>query len=344
MLCLTKTTGIALAVIGIGIVIIRNILDRKNKLPNSKKETKAIIIAILLTMLFTSFWYIKISSVDTKWNYTEFVQVDGQKEGLRGQITKSFWQSIFTNETITDKGLTVFGVFLVLVALFICTKKSVKNENYNYYGKSFIIATILYLIGTWIIYITIFDVGEAVTLTSFDRYTSVILLALTMFLINVLIEEEKTNEGKIILVAIAIILVLLPVTNISEKYVDAKAHMDMANINRDIYTKLRYKTDSLDTNNELLYLTRAQDEPEFLQALNNYEIMPIKIKEARIGSFRSLEDFEKLVKNYTHIYIYRLEDDEKEKIKEIFENNYVGDDMLYRVVYEGEQVKLEIER
>ena len=47
MLCLTKTTGIALAVIGIGIVIIRNILDRKNKLPNSKKETKAIIIAIL---------------------------------------------------------------------------------------------------------------------------------------------------------------------------------------------------------------------------------------------------------------------------------------------------------
>ena len=342
MLCLTKTTGLALAVIGIGIIIIKNIIERKNKLEKGNKETK-IIIAILLAILFTSFWYIKVSTVDTKWNYTEFVQVDGQKEGLRGQITKSFWQSIFTNETITDKGLTVFGVFLVLVALFICTKKSVKNENYNYYGKSFIIATILYLIGTWIIYITIFDIGEAITLSSFDRYTALILLSFTMFLINVLIEEEKTNKGKIILVFVAIILMLLPINNIFDKYINSKQHKDMANINREIYTKLKYKKDKLDTNDKLIYLTRAKDQAEFLKVLNNYEIMPIKIEEARIGTFKSLEDFEELVKNYTHVYIYRLEEDEKEKIKSVFEYNYVGDDMLYSVVYEGNQIKLEIE-
>ena len=340
MLCLTKTTGLALAVIGIGIIIIKNIIERKNKLEKGNKETK-IIIAILLAILFTSFWYIKVSTVDTKWNYTEFVQVDGQKEGLRGQITKSFWQSIFTNETITDKGLTVFGVFLVLVALFICTKKSVKNE--NYYGKSFIIATILYLIGTWIIYITIFDIGEAITLSSFDRYTALILLSFTMFLINVLIEEEKTNKGKIILVFVAIILMLLPINNIFDKYINSKQHKDMANINREIYTKLKYKKDKLDTNDKLIYLTRAKDQAEFLKVLNNYEIMPIKIEEARIGTFKSLEDFEELVKNYTHVYIYRLEEDEKEKIKSVFEYNYVGDDMLYSVVYEGNQIKLEIE-
>ena len=344
MLYLTKTTGIALAVIGIGIVIIRNILDRKNKLPNSKKETKAIIIAILLTMLFTTFWYIKISSVDTKWNYTEFLKVDMQKESQREGITKSFWQSIFTKEIITDKNFTVFGMFLILVSLFIATKKIVKNDNYRYYGKSYILTTILYLIATWIIYITIFDIGEAITLSSFDRYTALILLSFTMFLINVLIEEEKTNKGKIILVFVAIILMLLPINNIFDKYINSKQHKDMANINREIYTKLKYKKDKLDTNDKLIYLTRAKDQAEFLKVLNNYEIMPIKIEEARIGTFKSLEDFEELVKNYTHVYIYRLEEDEKEKIKSVFEYNYVGDDMLYRVVYEENQIKLEIER
>ena len=72
------------------------------------------------------------------------------------------------------------------------------------------------------------------------------------------------------------------------------------------------------------------------------EVITLFKVEDDIQSLR--EDFEKLVKKYTHIYIYRLEDDEKEKIKEIFENNYVGDDMLYRVVYEENQIKLEIER
>lgn len=343
MLCLTKTTGLALAVIGIGIIIIRNIIDRKNKLENSKKETKIIIIAILLAILFTSFWYIKVSTVDTKWNYTEFAKVDMQKETQREGITKSFWQSIFTKEIISDKNFTVFGVFLILVSLFIATKKIVKNDNYRYCGKSYILTTILYLIATWIIYITIFDVGEAVTLSSFDRYTALILLSFTMFLINVLIEEEKVNKGKIILVFIAIILMLLPINNISDKYINSKQHKDMANINREIYTKLKYKKDKLDTNDKLIYLTRAKDQAEFLKSLNNYEIMPIKIEEARIGTFKSIEDFKELVKNYTHVYIYRLEEDEKEKIKSVFEYNYVGDDMLYRVVYEGNQIKLEIE-
>ena len=344
MLCLTKTTGMGLAVIGIGIILIRNMLDRKKKVENSKKETKFIFIAIALAALFTSLWYIKVSQVDAKWDYTQFVQADEGKLEIQKQITKSFWNAFFSNEVIMDKSFTAFGIFLFLMAFFVCTKKMVKKQNYSYYGKAFFITTILYLIGTWIIYITIFDLEEAIPLTSFDRYISLILLSFTTFQVNALIEEEQTNQRKIIFVVIATLVMLLPVANIYERYIEAKAHMDMANINREVYTKLKYQKDKLEVDDQLLFLTRPQDQVQFLEALNNYEIMPIRIKEARIASFNTLENFERLIKDYTHVYIYRMEEEEKETIKEIFENEYVENDRLYRVVYENDQIKLEIER
>lgn len=344
MLCLTKTTGIGLAVIGIGMIFIRNVIDRKKKLPNSKKESKVICISIILTILFTSLWYIKVSrEQDKRWDFTKYFQVEETMQGQQEKITESFWYSILNKNEITEKNLTVSGICLLLIAIFFCTRKWVKNETYHYYGIAFIIAVALYYIGTWITYITIFDVSEAMSLASFARYTSLILLSYSVFLANVFVEEEVTNQIRTVFTVIAILFVLLPISNIEEKYIDVKAHMDMANMNRDIYTKLRYQKDKLEVDDQLLFLTRPQDQIEFLKSLNEYEIMPICIKEARITSFRTIEDFENLVKNYTHIYIYRMEKEKKELIKDIFENNYVGDDCLYRVTYENEQVKLEIE-
>ena len=337
MLCLTKTTGIALAIIGITIIIIKNIIDRK-------KEIKLIFLVLILTILFTSLWYIKVSSVDTKWNYEEFTNTAEQKINQRESLTANFFTSLFTNEKITTKNLTVFGVFLILVSLFLATKKVVKNENYNYYGLSYIFTTIIYLIGTWIIYITIFDLDEAVNLSSFDRYTSVILLSYLTFLANVLIEEERKTDIKTILGVISIILLLLPYTNISDKYINAKIHIDMANINREVYTKIKYQKDKLTLDDKVLILTTPKDNVKFLKPLEQYEMMPIKIEDVLAVSFRDLEDFKNLVKNYTHIYIYRIDEENKNIVKDVFEEGYVENDMLYRVVYEENQIKLEIER
>ena len=49
--------------------------------------------------------------------------------------------------------------------------------------------------------------------------------------------------------------------------------------------------------------------------------MPIHIEEAKNTTFKTLEDFEELIKDYTHVYIYRMEQEKKGLIKELFEDN-----------------------
>ena len=344
MLCLTKTTGLGLAVIGTGIILIRNLLDRKKKVENSKKETKGLLIVILLTILFTSLWYIKVSpEEDKRWDFSRYSEEEiMQKEDK--EISRYYWRAIFEQEEIAGKGLTIAGTFLVLTAIFFRSKKWVKNKEYNYYGKAFIVAMILYYIATWISYMTIFEASEGLALASFARYTSLILLPFASFLINVVIEEEESNQISLIFIITTMIFVLLPISNIEKKYIEGKQHLEVVSANRDYYTKLRNQKDKLEVTDKILFLARSQDEVEFLKSINNYEIMPIHIEEAKNTTFKTLEDFEELIKDYTHVYIYRMEQEKKGLIKELFEDNTIEEDTLYCITYENDQVKLEIER
>ncbi len=80
-----------------------------------------------------------------------------------------------------------------------------------------------------------------------------------------------------------------------------------------------------------------------ITSMNQYEIMPIKISKSIIGTFSSEEEFKEVVKNgcYTHLYIYRMEDTVKEQLKNLVEDAYIGNDILYKINEINGQIFLE---
>ena len=71
--------------------------------------------------------------------------------------------------------------------------------------------------------------------------------------------------------------------------------------------------------------------------------MPIKITNAINGVFKTKKDFLEILKNgqYTHVFIYRISEESKNKIKEIVEDQYIGNDILYKVNNSGQEMFLE---
>ena len=70
--------------------------------------------------------------------------------------------------------------------------------------------------------------------------------------------------------------------------------------------------------------------------------MPIKIEQIQRGSFVNQQTFEELVKKYNYVYIYRIDKEEIEVIKETFQHQYVKNDTLYKVNKNEEEILLEI--
>lgn len=341
MLCLTKTTGIALAVIAVIVIIIKNIIDMRNKKKNAKIELRAMVLVIIIAALFTSLYYIKINNVETKWDYSQFVETSEKMQGQQDRISKNYITQLLVGEKITNKKLTVFGVVITLMCVHILLIKSKENKYGKYFDITMIISVILYLLGTLVVYTTIFDVSEALDLTSFARYLSTILLAYTIFIIYRASEIKRMEINKVLSVVIACMVLLLPISNIEMKYIDGKNYITTSKINRDFYTKLRYKKDKLSTTDKILFVTKNSDKTPWLKVLNEYEIMPIKISEAKAISFDKESEFEELAKQYTHIFIYHMEEEEKETVKDKFENQLVQENALYKVNNQNNEIMLE---
>lgn len=341
MLCLTKTTGIALAVIAVIAIIIKNIINIKNKKDKSKIELKTIVIVTLITAIFTSLYYIKISGVETKWNYNEFIQTSEITEEQKEQIAQNYITQLFNGEKITEKNLTTIGILTVLICVHVLLIKSKDNKSGVYFDVAMIFSIVIYLIGTLIVYTTIFDLSEALTLTSFQRYISTILLAYMIFGIYRASQLKKLERNKIFLIVIVACVLLLPISNIERKYVDGKNYKTSAKINKDFYTKIRYKKDQLKPTDKILFITESTDKTKLLVALNEYEIMPIKLSGAIVANFDEESEFEEIAKKYTHIFIYHIEDKEKEIIKNKFDSQIVQENAIYKVINQNNEIMLE---
>lgn len=342
MLCLTKTTGITLAIVAILIIFIKKLLEIKNKNEKLIKEMIAIIIIVVITTMLTSIWYSKTKNEEKRWDFKQIVQTEENRSSEQMQITKSFKNALIYRKNITSKELTTWTCILLLISLQIYTISKVKDKDYNYYSKATLITIPIYLIGLWITYITIFDITEAVQVTCFDRYTSTILLANAIFSILALADVEEWNSKKIF-ITISILLSLIPLTTIETKYIDGKNYVTMSNINRDIFTKINKYKDKLQTEDKILYIVGSKGKGELLTKMNEYVIMPIRIEETIKGDFDTLEQLEKMAKDYTHIFIYRMDKEDKENVKAIFENKTVKNDTLYKVEYENEKIILKVQ-
>lgn len=337
ILCLTKTSGIALALLTIIIILVKAFKDKK------KKEIIETSIIILLATILTFSWYIKVDSAEKRWNFNQYIETENKTKEEMLNIAKTFGNAIFYNQNITDKNFTVFAVFFILICTNFYVLKKQNKKEYKYYSIAMLTAIPIYLMSLMITYMTIFDLEEAQTLTSFNRYCSTILLANGLFQFLGFLDTNKNINIKQIVVIFTVLISILPQKNIYEKYIESKNYILTSNINRDIFTKLKMYKNKLNKEDSILYITGTNVDAKFITSMNQYEIMPIKISNSKTGVFSSEEDFINMITDggYTHLFIYRMQDTVKEKLKNLFEDNYVGDDILYKISKENGKIFLE---
>lgn len=346
MLCLTKTSGITLAILALAIIIIRLLIHRRDKKVDTKGELLRILVIILLIITVTVVWNKKADNSEKRWDFSQYVRLDEERVEDIKTIGKKFVIATFTNQVITSKNITAFVAFLILVLTNICVQKKADNKdnkNYKYYSRAMLVSIIIYMISLLITYAAIFDGYEGSKLACFDRYNSTIFIAVAMFQIFALFDLGVDLNAKNLLITFTAIMCLSPQTLIFEKYVDSANYKLTAKLDRDIHTKLRnYK--SFTTNDDsVLYIAGTSIDGQFLISINQYEIMPTKIADAISGAFESKEEFINVLKQgkYTHVFIYRMKDETKEKIKDLFQDSYIRENILYKVTNENGEIFLE---
>lgn len=340
MLCLTKTSGLGLAVLALIIILIKIIIDRKKDKSKFKSSIKYLIVICVITAILTSMWYIKVNNAQKRWNFSNYVNAEEGRQNS-SDILKSFTMSVFMRQDITTKQLTVLAVTVLLIGLQIYSIKKVKNKSFTYYAIAMLVSIPIYLISLAITYMTIFENIEGTMLTCFDRYTSTILLATLCFNAFAMFDIKTKFSIELIVIA-SIIITLMPIDNIYTQYIRGKNYVKTSNTNRDIYTKIEKYKDKLDANDKILYMAGDKANIEYLKAMNEYVMMPVKIQNMISGNYESAEKFKKVIERYDYVFVYRTNTDTVDNIKECFEGGKVQRDTLYRVVKNNETIELEI--
>ena len=124
------------------------------------------------------------------------------------------------------------------------------------------------------------------------------------------------------------------------QYVRGKNYIRTSNTNRDIYTKIENYKDKLTADDKILYMAGDKANMEYLRAMNEYVMMPVRIKNMVSGNYESAERFEKVIERYDYVFVYRTNQDTIDNIKACFEDGEIERDTLYKVVKNNKTVRL----
>ena len=332
MLVLTKTSSIALAVLSILIMLIDKIIFglKKNK-TNTKKEIKAIVIICLIILVIVVMWYSKVIGAEKRWDFRKIIPIDTIQWEQIDKVAQNFLHQTFLEEQMTNRRFTVLSTTFLLICLAIYTLNKEQETRQKYYGIAMLISILIWLIGLCLMYMTIFEMHEAISLTCFERYVSTMLLANAIFYMFIIIQMEEKQSKKQTIIVILILLSMLPLATIQQKYIKGKNYIMMSRVNRNIYTQLKQYKNQLKETDKVLFIVEKKADIDYITSMNNYEIMPLTIEQSIKSSFNDVDSFTKKIENYTHVFIHGIESEEEKIIKEVFENEEIKTDRLYKV-------------
>lgn len=345
-LALVKYSGIWLSILAILIIIGDCFLRRKQK--QIQEEWKRIGIVIFTFLLFVVSWQIKIQTekAHKEWNMqnmnlTSFQQEMTKESSL--EIIKNYTNYLWQENVVTDKNVTVVGIFLLLMAYFIATygtlEEAEKKKRYRYYAIALMGSIIIYSGMLLLTYLLIIPKEESIYMVCFARYMNTILLGVSMFGMMLFLENHHQLKGKNLVISICLMLAIFPTVSIThqlfseknERLVELKERKSLMEI-------LKYQN-QMKKEDKIYYLTNVGDLQERKLKIARYIMMPIRIENSRIiTQMKGLEE-ELQKENYTHLYIEKIE----EKLEEKLEQNFaidIKEETMYQIKKEGEKMKL----
>lgn len=256
VLTLTKDTGVVLAglltLVMLGDVLYQQWIEKKI-------NWKQIIISLLeiawtCILFFTWQIYLKIPVELSTHSGTSLKKVSGAIDnsnisvngimgllrgddgGYRYQAIKNFIIKIFSDEIFHFDMLSFsfidLAIIIVLVAIALGIKKNREEEKTKFFSFAILtfIAGLLYCAFLLMTYLFAFSMGEALLVSSFERYSGSWICGILIALCILLIEytERKTKYNNITLIVLSsFLLIVMPIENLLMLNMDTELTDDM---------------------------------------------------------------------------------------------------------------------
>ena len=348
---LIKSSGIGIAII-LTIILLGDCIRKKLHKEKVKKDVLTILIIFSIAIFMLGIWNFNIyrNNQSKNWNMENislenvFQLIKGNEPNGKDGFTSKYIESIFDRTTITERNLTIITSTLLIISINIYVYKKMKDETikkkYKYYSIMLYIFGFLYLIYMLFVYLFLFNDEETMAFSSFERYFGTIFLGLVMFHIWIGIEEQKQISTTNISIILCIILIFLPVQTIEEKIINGKREKIIAITDRKTYTKILNYKEKISMNDKIYYIDTTENTAKYSLQIMKYQMLPIKIdSESIVLDTKELKEIWE-ENGYTYLYIQKANDLIKEKFRQEFSKE-LEDRTMYRIMYEGEMIKLE---
>lgn len=289
-------------------------------------------------------WYIKINiaQVGNEWNFNNIWQVNDKMHFQ--YVGKRFLEATFKSVT---EGLSMLAKILLLGAYSIYVYKKQKTvkekKSYKHIIIETIISIMIFAIGLLWMYLTIFREREAMEIASYERYMNTILLS--WLTINTLIIAQEDINLSVIYVWIAISVAILPHETIYTKYIQCRQDIQREKMERTYYyLGFRRYEKYFKKEDKIYFISDTSTNNEKVLQLCKYEMMTNNIanKEPKVTQNSKQLAQTLLEENYTYVYIFKVDDYIKEQIKNLFVNEQIKSETLYKIKKDGQgNVQLE---
>lgn len=370
ILCLTKASGLFLAIIFLAILIAKSLItDWKDT--GGRRRNMWLWLSSLSGILFGKFsWsiYLRATSTAEAWNtsgvtFRNIINLlRGEGQEYQYQVVHNFLDKLRFSAfreyiyPINYIGFLGVGIFLCLVAEYLCGKEN--HRKVWIYSIGGFIGLIFYAVGLLVLYLFTYSEYEAVNLASFSRYMSTYFIGFFGFLLLLILayggDKGKKAGWGIAFVSIFALLLSVPRNELEEMSFRAPVVAKMTSNVRGSYVGIKRYLYKLDYQKDKVWII-SQEDKGFDKLVLGYEITPVKT----VGTDWSLgepyydgdiwtvnydcETWQKKMKEIgcTYVYLQRIDDRFIENYKDAFEKEEdISEWCMYQVQYDGNIQKL----
>lgn len=370
ILPLIKASGTGLALIA-ALILLVDVLRQKGWPPARRAAWATAPLLAVLAGKYSWDIYLKLTHTAEAWNSSKLTPgavwnlLRGNGEAYQKDVISDFFKGILFPSRYSFGylfKLSVFAwglVFILLAAVLILTLRDRREkQRYTLCLAGVIVGFAVYGISLLLLYLFTFTPYEARNLASFTRYISTYLTGMFVLLACLYLDRFAPAEnptGAVCYLVLGCMLVssdghnLLPVTFGAEESVAASMAVRAdCTIPQDVLDKLDPDTDRV--------YTVSQHDNGFYYWIEYYNFTPVK-SDTAIWSLGapydeadvwtkdlSAEEFAATLQDYTHLYLYKVDEQFVERYGALFEDpGAIGDKTLFRVEKDGSTLTLAAE-
>ena len=368
---LIKASGSGLAIFILIIIFVDILIKRKKYLHDKKQLKKWLIIFIIFITCFLIGKYswdmhIKLSNITGVWNISKItfkniiLLITGKGQSYQYIVVKSFINQFLYKPLKTDFGdLTNLHLLLIYVLYSVYMLhfyKKTDNDKYLRYKKlvfMLVSCYVLYMVALLVLYVFIYSEYEAMNLASYNRYSFTFLLAIYLYNTMCIIDStsKKDTQKRDVLILIIILLFITPHNSIKKIFIKNKETKEEAIEFRENYKGINKYINKVEDGKKVYYISCGSKGLDY--HISKYEMISGKIKvdnDSSIDNYNwslgeprfegdiwstniSLKEFEnKLFNNsYDYVYVFKADDVFKDKYGELFKEEEIKDETMYKV-------------